>query len=128
VEQDSDPEVEMVPCITAPLPDAKQIVAACEEEDIEAMLARADCCGKSGCACAPKIQVLVAKQDVPRLAKMINERWRQSLEREGTLDEGVFVPAQAAAEPEGEHPPCPACGTAAPLVEGNCSDCGLHLE
>jgi hypothetical protein len=24
--------------------------------------------------------------------------------------------------------PCPACGTAAPLVEGACSDCGLQLE
>ena len=23
---------------------------------------------------------------------------------------------------------CPACGTAAPLVEGACSDCGLQLE
>jgi len=24
--------------------------------------------------------------------------------------------------------PCPACGTAAPLVDGACSDCGLSLE
>jgi hypothetical protein len=125
VENDADPELEMVPCITAPLPDAKQIIAACEEEDIEAVLARADCCGKSGCGCAPKIQVLVAKQDVPRLAKMINERWRQSLEREGILEEDD--PPAPAAAPDGEHPPCPACGTAAPLVDGNCSDCGLHL-
>jgi predicted amidophosphoribosyltransferase len=23
---------------------------------------------------------------------------------------------------------CPACGTAAPLVRGACSDCGLQLE
>ncbi len=27
---------------------------------------------------------------------------------------------------EGE-PPCPCCGTAAPLVNGACSDCGLQL-
>ena len=26
------------------------------------------------------------------------------------------------------EPPCPACGTAAPLVEGACSDCGLQLD
>jgi hypothetical protein len=31
------------------------------------------------------------------------------------------------AEPDGEYPPCPACGTAAALVDGNCSDCGLML-
>ncbi|MCX5742256.1 MAG: hypothetical protein NT062_07150 [Proteobacteria bacterium] len=28
---------------------------------------------------------------------------------------------------EGDEPPCPACGTAAPLVDGACSDCGLQL-
>lgn len=28
----------------------------------------------------------------------------------------------------GEELPCPACGTAAPLVDGCCSDCGLNLE
>jgi predicted amidophosphoribosyltransferase len=27
-----------------------------------------------------------------------------------------------------DDPPCPACGTAAPLVDGACSDCGLQLE
>lgn len=32
------------------------------------------------------------------------------------------------AAPDGEEPPCPACGTAAPLVDGACSDCGLMLE
>ena len=29
---------------------------------------------------------------------------------------------------EGDELPCPACGTAAPLVAGACSDCGLQLE
>ncbi len=114
----------MVSCITAALPDAKEIAAACEEIEVEALLARADCCGKNGCACAPKIQVLVAREDVPRVAKLLSERWWQLLEREGTF-EGE---RRAAAEPEGEHAPCPACGTAAPLVSGACSDCGLQLE
>jgi predicted amidophosphoribosyltransferase len=27
-----------------------------------------------------------------------------------------------------DEPPCPACGTAAPLIKGACSDCGLQLE
>ena len=33
------------------------------------------------------------------------------------------APVEAAGDP-----PCPACGTAAPLVEGACSDCGLQLD
>jgi hypothetical protein len=114
---------ELIACITAPLPDAKEIVAACESADIYAALARAACCGQSGCGCAPKIQVLVERADIPRVAKLLSERWWQLMEREGTLDA-----APESAPPEGEHPPCPACGTAAPLVEGACSDCGLQLE
>ena len=38
------------------------------------------------------------------------------------------MPVETALTEDAEHPPCPACGTAAPLVEGACSDCGLQLE
>ncbi len=117
---------ELIACITAPLTDAKEIVAACESADIFATLARAACCGTSGCGCAPKIQVLVERADVPRVAKLLSQRWWQLMEREGTLEPAAAGPAGEG--PEGEHPPCPACGTAAPLVEGACSDCGLQLE
>jgi hypothetical protein len=49
---------------------------------------------------------------------------RADLEREGVAP--VALPTE---EPEGDaHPPCPACGTAAALVDGACSDCGLQLE
>jgi hypothetical protein len=42
--------------------------------------------------------------------------------------EGLAPVAMPSEEPaEGEYPPCPACGTAAPLVDGACSDCGLQL-
>ena len=49
---------------------------------------------------------------------------REDLEREGLA--AVVLPGTE--PPEGEHPPCPACGTAAALVDGACSDCGLQLE
>jgi hypothetical protein len=49
---------------------------------------------------------------------------RADLEREG-VRAAAPMGVEAA---EGEEPPCPACGTAAPLVEGCCSDCGLQLE
>ena len=48
--------------------------------------------------------------------------WRDDLAREGLAPVAVSVAEDA------EHPPCPACGTAAPLVGGACSDCGLQLE
>ncbi|HEU0034527.1 MAG TPA: hypothetical protein VFQ53_28080 [Kofleriaceae bacterium] len=47
--------------------------------------------------------------------------WREHLEREG------LAPVDLTAG-SGDDLPCPACGTAAPLVDGACSDCGLQLE
>ncbi len=115
---------ELVPCLTAALPDAKEILAACEEAEIEARLARDACCGKGagGCGCAPKVQLLVAPEDVPRVAALLKARWELMVENEGVEPEAL---GEALAE--GQHAPCPACGTAAALVEGACSDCGLQL-
>jgi hypothetical protein len=53
---------------------------------------------------------------------MMHENWADTLSREGLnpvkMDD---------IDKNGEHP-CPACGTAAALVAGACSDCGLQLE
>jgi hypothetical protein len=136
MEKDLDVEGELVPCLTAPLPDARELQSACAAADIATYLERGPCCGKSGCACAPRMQLLVAKEDVERVAHLLDQRWKALLEREGTADvqelgadatgkAGAAVAGQAV---EIEHPPCPACGTAAPLVAGACSDCGLQLE
>jgi hypothetical protein len=130
---ETDTEAELVPCLTAPLADAKALLAACEEAEIEAAIMRDACCGKGGCGCAPKMVLMVAAEDVPRVAQLMQDRWRALLEQEG-VDPGPFAPpAPAAASPEAsatesEHPACPACGTAAALVEGACSDCGLQLD
>jgi hypothetical protein len=64
----------------------------------------------------------VQEADIPDLAALLRADWRDALAREG-----VAAPAAVEAA-EGEHLPCPACGTAAELVEGACSDCGLQLE
>jgi len=47
----------------------------------------------------------------------------ESLQREGLMPQQALQPL-----PEEGELPCPACGTAAPLVAGACSDCGLQLE
>jgi hypothetical protein len=113
---------ELVPCLTAPLADAKEILAACEDAAIPAQLSAEDCCDTRG-GCAPKVQLLVAAHDVPRLAQLLESRWQAMVAREGTGTPGL----PSIAVPDGE-PPCPACGTAGPLVSGACSDCGLQLE
>jgi len=55
---------------------------------------------------------------------LLRREWQALIEREGTGGPGHFGVEAA----DGEEPPCPCCGVAAPLVAGACSDCGLQLE
>lgn len=114
-------DAEVVPCAETQLADARKLVEACLAEGLPAVVHR-EACSKPNCS--PKFQVLVRPEDAPRVAALLQQRWTDSLQREG-----LVPPSQAprALEEEGE-PPCPACGTAAPLVEGACGDCGLQLE
>jgi hypothetical protein len=114
-------DVEVVPCLQAPLADAKELLTACLEEDIPAVLDRAPRCHAGGCGCAPKLELLARPEDVPRVAAVMERRWHGMLEREGTAE---AIPGGGAAA---EEPPCPACGTVAPLEEGACPGCGLQL-
>jgi hypothetical protein len=114
-------DVEVVPCLQATIGDAKELLAACLAADIPALLDRAPRCHEGGCGCAPKLELLARPEDLPRVAALLEHRWRGMLDREGTVAD-----LPTAAEPV-EEPPCPACGTAAPLEEGACSGCGLHL-
>lgn len=65
---------------------------------------------------------MVEEDELPKLGALLRDDWRAHLEREG------LAPVEAAAPADAEHLPCPACGTAAALVDGACSDCGLQLE
>jgi hypothetical protein len=64
----------------------------------------------------------VQESDVPAFAHMMNRSWLDMVAREGTVRSSSVVEVAPDSEP-----PCPACGTAAPLVDGACSDCGLQL-
>jgi len=68
-----------------------------------------------------RTHLLVQEALLSELAALLHSRWQADLGREG------LTPVAPAAV-EGEDPPCPACGTVAPLVQGACSDCGLVLE
>ena len=118
-------EAEVVPCLQATLLEAKELRDACLAAEIPVLLDRGDCCGSKGCGCAPKIQLLAREEDVSRVMHLVQERWRDLARREGTARPGH---PSVAPPPSGEDLPCPACGTAAPLAAGACTDCGLQLE
>jgi len=117
-------DAEVVACLQAPLLEAKELRDACLEADIPVLLDRADCCGSQACDCAPKLGLYARTEDLPRVAALVRRRWRELALREGTIteDHESVAPLVAA------EPPCPACGTVAPLVNGACTDCGLQLE
>lgn len=119
-------DAELVLCLQASLGDAKELRDACLQADIPVLLDRGDCCGKGGCGCAPKIDLLARSEDVPLVSRLLEDRWRALALREGTIDAGhsaVAVPAPA----DADSTPCPACGTVGPLADGACGDCGLQL-
>ena len=94
------------------------------------VLDRGSCCGQGGCGCAPKIDVLARSEDVPRVARLLQERWRALALREGTIDmvrSAQSSPAPHAIDIDADSVPCPACGTVGPLAAGACADCGLQL-
>ena len=64
--------------------------------------------------------LLVREQDTAWLGQLLEDQWNTLVQREGHAGEH----GQAGG---GEFPACPACGTAAALVAGACSDCGLQL-
>lgn len=119
-------DTEVVPCLQAPVAEAKELLGACLEEDIPALLDRAACCASSGCGCAPKLELLVRPDDMPRVAELLDRRWRGMLDREGTADEAEAGADQATAQSV-DQIPCPACGAPAPSEPGPCPDCGLVL-
>jgi hypothetical protein len=121
-------DAEVVPCLQAPLLEAKELREACLAAEIPALLARGDCCGASGCGCAPKLALYARAEDAPRVARLVESRWRELALREGTIDQDREPDRAPATHPVTAETPCPACSTAAPLANGACTDCGLQLE
>lgn len=126
-------EAELTPVMQAPLAYAKELLEKCLAADIPAALIMPDGCDEG---CEPRLDLLVRPDDVSRVAQLMRDDWLGLVEREGTVSFGGAAgraeggdgeSAEAEAEDEDSEPPCPACGTAAPLVDGACSDCGLTL-
>jgi hypothetical protein len=115
-------EANVVPLGKASLTYAKELAQNCLNAGIPAVLALPEGCESGGCS--PQFQVMVAEDDLPKISEMMQKEWAQMAIREGSFSPENMEMTEV--DPDGE-PPCPCCGTAAPLVEGACSDCGLHL-
>ncbi len=118
---------DVIPFLEGNLAQAKELERRLLDADIPVAMApkpKGACCG-GGCGCGGKMQLLVLEQDVPRVQKLMAQEWLDAVAREGLVSLKVGEPPAGA----GEGPlACPACGCAAPLVAGACSDCGLMLE
>jgi len=117
-------DAEVVPCVSAGIADAKEVLSACLAENIPAILDREAGCDH-GKSCSPRIDLCVRPDDVPRVMALMHARWQSLLDQEGTLADETVTLA------DGEEPPCPACGTKRPLQDlndGACPECWLQLE
>jgi hypothetical protein len=115
-------DAEVVPCVSAGIADAKEVLEACLSAGIPAILDRQEACEGPGHACVARIDLCVRSDDLPKVMAVLHARWQNLLDQEGTL------PDEITASGDSDEPPCPACGTVGPLVEGACKECGLHLE
>lgn len=122
---------EFVPCFEGQVAQAREVERNLLDAEIPATLAKPPskaCCSGAGCGCGAKVQVLVREADLEKVSALFRQEWMQAVEREGTVQLVQLGTDPSTALGVNGEPPCPACGTAAPLVEGACSDCGLQLD
>jgi hypothetical protein len=129
-------DLELIPLLEGQVAQAKELERQLLDSDIPVLMAakpKGACCA-GGCGCGGKVQLLVREEDVPRVQQLMAQEWLDAVKREGLGGELRLVPlgvGEGSAPLEGAEAPalaCPACGCAAALVEGACSDCGLQLE
>ncbi|MED5464895.1 MAG: hypothetical protein VX699_09600 [Myxococcota bacterium] len=66
---------------------------------------------------APRLYLMVATEDIPRMGEFLNEMQDEQVVREGVVKEVAL----------GEVTLCPACEAEAPMNAEECPDCGLML-
>ena len=116
--------IDLVPALAGSLADMKVMRDLCLAAGIPVMVG---CPG--GKSCGPNTHILAEETNAPRVAAVYRNKWHSELERQGLSPIAIEAAMNAAASADDDADlPCPACGTAAPLIEGACSDCGLVLE
>jgi len=110
--------VELITAMAGSIPEMKKLRDRALAAGIPALIG----CPGGGKSCGPKTHLLISEDEIPALAALLRDEWSDHLAREG------LAPVSVTLADDAEHLPCPACGTAAALVEGACSDCGIQLE
>ena len=126
---------ELLPLFEGKVGQLKELERQLLDQDIPVLLGakpKDDCCGGScgSGGCGDKVQLLAREADVPRIQQMMAQEWLDAVKREGLGGEMKLVTLGVPHPEAGAEGPlaCPACGCAAELVAGACSDCGLQLE
>lgn len=109
---------DLVTAMAGSIPEMKALRDRCLEAGIPAVIG----CPGGGRSCGPKTHLLIHEDSMPQLQTLLRDEWHDQMALEG------LAPVRITIDENAEHLPCPACGTAAALVEGACSDCGLQLE
>jgi hypothetical protein len=124
-------DVDLVPVLEGKVAAAKELERQLLDRDVPVVLAakpKGECCS-GHCACGGKVQLLVREEDVVRVQQLLAHEWVESVKREGLGGEArLAAPVAGVDPPPPEALACPACGCAAPLIAGACSDCGLQLD
>lgn len=120
---------ELVAYFEGPLAQMRELERKLHSMEIDAELAKppAKACCAGGCGCGSKLQLMIHRDDVQKVAQYMQNEWLQAVQREGVIP-GLVQLGTPNELPEGEEPPCPACNFVGPLVNGACGDCGLQLE
>lgn len=119
---------ELVPFFEGSMQQMRELERQLSAQEIEVELIappKKACCGGS-CGCGMKLQLMVRKEDVPRVSSLLQAEWLAAVQEQTGALVQLGTPTEL---PEGAEPPCPACGFVGPLnADGECGDCGLKLE
>ncbi len=111
-----------VPVVHASLSACREIERALLDKGIACALVTDAEDGDMLAAGAMKIGVIVAEEDLPRVAELMKARFESLIHKEGV---GTFK--TDAIDVTADEVECPACGHKGPLKAGECADCGLFL-
>jgi hypothetical protein len=111
-----------VAVVHASLPACREIERALLDKGIACALVTDAEEGDVLAAGAMKIGVIVAEEDLPRVADLMKARFESLIHKEGV---GTF--RTDAIDVGADEVECPACGHKGPLKAGACADCDLFL-
>ena len=115
-------DVPTVSIVGSAIPVCREIERALLDAGVLAYIDNLDECSPIS-GCGAQYAVIVAREDAQRAGEILEGRFRDLVEREGT---GALV--TEAVDLEAAEVTCPACGHQGALDdEGACADCGLML-